>query len=112
MANSGVFPYVLSRLSPWRYFISLKLRAVHTNGESGNWFPLRYRYVCFSPTFRAVQKAVRRKVELAVGPAARVVGETTTGRAAGASSGGGAGGMAKATRGAESGTGGLLVGQG
>ena len=92
--------------------MSLKLRAVHTNGESGNWFPLGHRYVCFSPTCPAVPKAVRRKVELAVGPAARVVGETTTGNAAGASSGRGVGGMAKATSGTDSGTGGAVSGTG
>ena len=47
-----------------------------------------------------------------MGPAARVVGETTTGHAAGANSGGGAGGMAKATGGTESGTGGAVIGTG
>ena len=47
-----------------------------------------------------------------MGPAARVVGDTTTGNAAGASSGGGVGGMAEATSGTESGTGGAVSGTG
>lgn len=101
-----MLPDVLPPLSPSRFFVSsLKVRAVHTFGESGNLFPLGHRYVCFSPTCPAVQKAVRRKVE-------KAVGETRTGDAAGASSGAGASGVAKATSGTESVTGGAVRGAG
>lgn len=99
--NFVALPNVLTRLPSSRYYLpSLKVLAVHTTGDSGNWFPLGHRYVCFNPTCQAVQKAVARKVNLAVPGAARVIGGAGSGDSVGASSGTGS-----VTGGAVSGTG-------
>lgn len=105
--NFVALPNLLTRIPSSRYFLpSLKVRAVHTTGDSGNWFPLGHRYVCFNPTCQAVQKAVARKVNLAVPAAARVIGGAGSGDGVGASSG-----TRSVTGGAVSGTG-VAVGTG
>lgn len=60
---------------------------MHTPGESGNWFPLGHRYVCFSPTCEAAKKAVKRKVALTRPALADAVGGAGSGDVAGVSSG-------------------------